>query len=250
MKRSLICTVAALVAALVIYSGGNAEERKTGHAGPTNGSTPPVSEGTGPITGKIVETMNSGGYTYILLENKGKKTWFAVPGMQATKGKTISLRPGAEMTNFKSTTLNRTFDHIIFSDGVPEAQKASQGHGSDGGKVGAAKSTEITKVKKADGPNAYTVAEAYKNIARLNNKNIAVRGKVVKVSEKIMGKNWIHLQDGTGDAGNGTNDLILTSAGLPAVGDVITAAGTLLKDKDFGSGYKYAVIIENAKISK
>jgi len=69
------------------------------------------------LSGKVVETMDSGGYTYICLEKNGKKTWVAVPQMKVVKGKSMSFRPGAEMTNFKSKTLNRTFDRIIFSEG-------------------------------------------------------------------------------------------------------------------------------------
>jgi hypothetical protein len=69
------------------------------------------------LSGKVVETMDSGGYTYALLEKKGKKTWVAVPQMKITKGQNISFQPGMEMENFKSKTLNRTFEKIIFSAG-------------------------------------------------------------------------------------------------------------------------------------
>lgn len=69
------------------------------------------------LSGKVVETMNSGGYTYVQLDNKGKKTWVAVPQMKVTKGKQMSFQPGAEMTNFESKTLKRKFDKIYFSAG-------------------------------------------------------------------------------------------------------------------------------------
>lgn len=69
------------------------------------------------LSGKVVETMDSGGYTYVLLENKGKKTWVAVPQMKVEKGKTMSFQPGMEMKNFESKTLKRKFDRIIFSGG-------------------------------------------------------------------------------------------------------------------------------------
>ncbi|TAL23339.1 MAG: hypothetical protein EPN94_09590 [Nitrospirae bacterium] len=70
------------------------------------------------LSGKVVETMDSAGYTYVCLEKKGKKTWVAVPQIKVTKGKNMSFQPGMEMTNFKSKTLNRTFDRIIFSGGA------------------------------------------------------------------------------------------------------------------------------------
>jgi hypothetical protein len=65
-----------------------------------------------------------------------------------------------------------------------------------------------------------------------------------------MGKNWIHLQDGSGNPSQGTHDLMVTSQDVSSVGDIVTVKGTLSKDKDFGEGYKYAVIVENARINK
>ena len=73
---------------------------------------------------------------------------------------------------------------------------------------------------------------------------------MVKVSAEIMGKNWIHLQDGSGDPSKGTNDIVVTSQELPSVGDTVTARGALSKDQDFGYGYNYPVIVEQASIKK
>ncbi len=98
------------------------------------------------------------------------------------------------------------------------------------------------------GANAYTVAEIYQKTAALNGKTVIVKGKVVKVSAGIMGMNWIHLQDGTGDPKNGSHNLVATSDDLPAKGDVVTMKGTITKDKDFGSGYKYSVIMEKGSV--
>lgn len=69
------------------------------------------------ISGKVVETMDSGGYSYVCLEKSGKKTWVAVPKTNVKKGQTMSFQPGAEMVNFESRTLKRKFDKIIFSAG-------------------------------------------------------------------------------------------------------------------------------------
>jgi hypothetical protein len=73
---------------------------------------------------------------------------------------------------------------------------------------------------------------------------------VVKFNGGILGTNWIHLQDGTGSAENGTNDLTVTTSGTASVGDVVTATGTLVTDKDFGAGYTYAVMLENAELTE
>ncbi|MBI5674384.1 MAG: DNA-binding protein [Nitrospirae bacterium] len=200
------------------------------------------------LTGKVIETMDSGGYTYVQIENSGKKTWVAVPSTKVVKGQSISFAPGAEMQDFKSKTMNRTFDRIIFSGGVVEQTGKGSETKSIVSQKNAVTATEKVKVEKASGTNAYTVAEIYKNGNKLENKKVIVKGTVVKVSAGVMKKNWIHIQDGSGDAKTGSNDLVMTSNDLPSVGDVVTASGTLYNNKDFGGGYKYAVIIENTSI--
>lgn len=113
-------------------------------------------------------------------------------------------------------------------------------------------STKASKVSvtKAAGANAYTVQEVFANSAKLDKKKVVVRGKVVKVSTGIMGKNWIHLQDGSGTEAKKDHDLVCTSQETAAAGDVITMSGVLAKNKDFGGGYKYSAIVENATIKK
>lgn len=118
--------------------------------------------------------------------------------------------------------------------------------GSESAKAPA--TSEPIKVEKAKGADAYTVSEAYEKAGKLDKKTVVVRGKVVKVSKGIMGKNWVHLRDGSGDPGKGTNNLVFTTQDDPKVGTVATAKGTLYKDKDFGAGYKYQVIVEEATV--
>lgn len=110
--------------------------------------------------------------------------------------------------------------------------------------------SEPIKVEKAKGADAYNVSETYEKAGKLDKKTVSVRGKVVKVSKGIMGKNWVHLRDGSGDSGKGTNNLVVTTQDDPKVGDVVTAKGTLSKDKDFGAGYLYKVIIEEATVKQ
>lgn len=206
------------------------------------------------LSGNVVETMNAGGYTYALIEKNGKKTWVAVPETKITVGRQVTFQPGQEMKEFTSKSLNRTFETIVFSGGVASETAADPGQKVDakhaGSKAAVVKSAEKISVEKARGPNSYTVAEIFSRSKKLNKKTALVKARVVKVSAGIMGRNWIHLQDGTGDASRGTSDLIATSQELPAVGDVITMKGIIYKDKDFGSGYKYTVIMENASIQK
>lgn len=205
------------------------------------------------IGGKVVETMDAGGYTYIAVERDGKKKWIAVPRCVVKVGEEVQVQPGLEMGQFTSKSLNRTFDNILFSGGLilsgeaadKEAQKKKAHESVPELKVDLAN----IKVEKAKGENAYTVAELYAKAAELNSKKIVVRGKVVKVSKGIMGKNWLHLRDGSGNAGEETNNLVVTTQDITLVGDTVTATGTLSKDKDFGGGYFYKIILEDTVLS-
>jgi hypothetical protein len=105
------------------------------------------------------------------------------------------------------------------------------------------------KVAKASGADARTVAEVFAQRTALKEKPVTIRGKVVKYNEGIMGRNWIHIRDGSGTAGK-DNDLTVTTTEKASVGDVVLVTGTVRVEKDFGAGYSYPVIIEDAKLSK
>ena len=252
MKRFLTVFTVSLVAALLctgVFASPKADSAAPGKQVPpakAEAKADPV------LSGKVVETMNAGGYTYVCLEKRGNKMWVAVPEMKVTVGQKIGFQPGMEMINFTSKSLNRTFERIIFSGGpltkagVEKAEPAKQG----AGKADSRPSGEKISVEKAAGPDAYTVSEIFVQKASLNNKSAVLRGKVVKVSLGIMGKNWMHLQDGTGDAEKGTHDFVVTSQDSAGVGDVVTVKGTVYVNKDFGAGYKYEVIMEEASIQR
>jgi hypothetical protein len=105
-------------------------------------------------------------------------------------------------------------------------------------------------VTKASAPNAKTVAEIWADRAQLDGKSVTLRGVVVKVNEGVMGKNWIHLQDGSGDDAQGTFDITVTSADMARAGDTVTITGTVRINKNVGAGYSYPVLIEDAKLSR
>lgn len=214
---------------------------------PAGGAAAPAVAGA-PLAGKIVETATSGGYTYICLEKDGKKTWAAIPATPVETGREVTLIPGMEMKNFESKGLKRTFESIYFSNGLATKAVETKGKSSPGSKSNVVVPAEKIAVEKATGSNAYSIAEIHQQKAKLDGKKVVVRGKVTKVAAGIMGKNWVHLQDGSGDADKGTHDLTMTTQDLPAAGDVVTATGTIRKNKDFGGGYKYEVIIEDGTL--
>lgn len=92
-----------------------------------------------------------------------------------------------------------------------------------------------------------TVAALHQNKASLAGQTIKAQGKVVKVNNNIMGRNFVHVQDGTGDANS--NDLLVTSKQTANVGDQVTISGVVTLNRDFGSGYSYPLLIEEASIT-
>jgi hypothetical protein len=218
----------------------------------------------GNATGKVLETMNSGGYTYINLQkNDGKSAWYAVPVSTVTVGSTITILAGVPMGEFYSKSLKQKFDNIVFSPGIASDKPGEvadklkdmahkgvdMSAGMKGGGAGEEPMGPI-KVEKAAGTDAYTVAELFGAKGPKAGNKVAVRGKVVKASSKIMGRTWLHLQDGSGDMDNKDNDLVVTSQGAATVGEVVTVHGTLARDKDFGAGYRFSVIVEDAEIAR
>ena len=103
---------------------------------------------------------------------------------------------------------------------------------------------KISNIKKVDG--GYTIEDCFKNKTTLDGKTVTIRGKVTKYNSGIMNKNWLHLQDGTGSAG--TNDIEVTTTTTAKVNDTIVVTGVIHYNKDIGSGYSFAGIIEDAKI--
>ena len=118
--------------------------------------------------------------------------------------------------------------------------------------AGAAKAVDVgnVKVPKATGPDARTVAEIVAKGAELKDKTVVVRGKVVKYTPDVLGKNWVHLRDGSGSASDGTNDVLVTTKDETKIGDVVLARGTVRTDVNLGSGYAYKVLVEEAKLQK
>lgn len=109
---------------------------------------------------------------------------------------------------------------------------------------------ENIKVPKASGPDARTVAEVVTKRIELKDKTVLVRGKVVKFTPEILNKNWMHLRDGSGSDSDNTNDVLVTTNDQAKAGDIVTIKGVVHIDKDFGSGYSYKVLIEEATLQK
>jgi hypothetical protein len=221
----------------------------------TAGAVPPVSQAApsgATVKGRILERLEAPPYTYFRLQIGQEEQWAAVPENSLKVGQDVTLANPMAMTNFESKSLKRNFPTILFANIAGDAptgtspgnvalQHAQTTKGPDVGD---------TRTPKATGADAKTVAETHAQKESLKEKTVSVRGKVVKFNAQILGRNWIHLRDGSGSADKGDHDLTVTTAETAAVGDVVTVRGILRLDKDFGSGYRYPVIIEDAKLQK
>ena len=197
------------------------------------------------VTGQVLEVKDVEVYTYLRLKTAQGETWAAVSRAPVKIGSTVTLENVNVMENFESKSLKKTFPSILFANlaGSGAAAATTDPHAS----MRKAEPIGPIKVAKAKGANAYTVAELFTQSTKLKDKPVRLAGKVVKVNNGIMGKNWIHLQDGTGAAD--ARDMLVTSTATAKVGDVVTAAGTLRNDRDFGAGYTYKVLLEDASLT-
>lgn len=212
---------------------------------------------------EVAEVIQGNTYTYIKAkENSGEK-WMAISKQEVQPGEVYYYSEGLPMQNFHSKEVDRTFDEIYFVSEISKTpiQKGAMGGMGSGamggmgamggdataqthqGKVGTEQNSSIA-VKKSASEN--TIAQVFANRDNYSGKEIEIKGVVVKVNKEVMGKNWIHIQDGTND--NGNFDLTITSTDLAEVNDEITVKGKIVLNKDFGYGYSYAVIMEDAKI--
>ena len=257
----LLAAIAA-IGLVLFFQARSADEA----AGPemTGGMPGPASGGGAAFaySGKVLETMNAGGYTYIYVDTGKEKVWAAGPETPVEQGSVVSFPAGMEMGDFHSDKLDRTFEKILFVAEIHSGAgggtagrapgAASPGTGSSGTmpeghpSVGDADAGDMD-FSGIDVPEGGTsIAGVYSGRSNLAGKNVRIRGRVVKFTGNVMGKNWAHIQDGSGAAG--ANDLTVTTSAVVNVGDVVLIEGRLVLDKDFGYGYKYEVLVEDATV--
>lgn len=242
MKRSTGCRYGATLAALVLCATVPLV------FGYENMATAPTASVKLAANAEVLETMDVGSYTYVRVkpEDSGE-IWAAGPRTEVKVGDRVDIATGALMKAFESKSLDRTFDEIYFVGSIEVLA------GSGAAEVAPAHlrtvveiSPDVGSIRKAD--DGFSIAELFTKRDQLAGEQVTVRGKVVKFTDGIMGRNWVHIQDGTGEAG--TNDLTVTTQDAVNVGDVVLVQGTATVDKDFGAGYRYDLIIEQASVNR
>lgn len=209
--------------------------------------TVPVSTDPTALKGTVLEVKEVESYTYLRLKTASGEVWAAITKAAVKTGDEVTLGKVTVMTNFESKSLNKTFPTIYFGSLAGAGSAMPAGHPVPATAMAA---PADVRVDKATGANARTVAEIVGQGAKLKDKPVVVRGKVVKYNPGIMGKNWIHLRDGTGSEAGNNNDILVTTLHEAKLGDVVTVKGVVRANKDFGGGYAYKVLVEDATLQK
>jgi hypothetical protein len=207
------------------------------------------------VAGPVRETMDAASYTYVRVETGTGDVWAAAPQFPVKIGERVVVPLEMPMQNFHSQSLNRDFPVIYFVSRIGregEAPAAGDAAPSLMASHGTGAPEAAEKIDPMAAPaGGTTVADLWSRRTALAGKTVTVRGKVVKFNGGILGKNWIHLQDGSGKASDKSNDITVTTGEdvVVRVGDTITVTGTVVLDKDFGAGYAYGTLIENGRLA-
>jgi hypothetical protein len=203
----------------------------------------------------VQEVIQVTSYTYLNVLEGEEKTWIAVPTMEAKIGEVYYYKGGVEMPDFQSTELNRTFNSVLFLGAITNANAVDPVNGivdpnapkekANPGKQPTRDRLELN-IEAVEG--GIRIATLFEHAEQYAGKSIKVVGEVTKFNPNIMGKNWIHFQDGT--AFDGAYDLMITSQENLSVGDVVVFEGIIALDKDFGAGYFFKVIMEDAVLKQ
>ncbi|MCK4494294.1 MAG: hypothetical protein KAU26_09570 [Methylococcales bacterium] len=211
--------------------------------------TPAVAESKAASThteGKVIDIINVTSYTYVQVQTKKSKVWVAAPTTDIKKGAVIRFSTKMPMENFHSDSIDKTFPIIYFVNRLTsdaDANKTASTKKSSPHTKTKSTGKKIVGIEKVK--NGKTITEIYAEKEALKTKIINIRGKVTRFSADIMGSNWLHVQDSSS-----TKDLTVTTKAKVAVGDIVIIEGKLSVNKDFGHGYVYPVIVEDAKITK
>jgi len=230
---------------LYATSGGNARTENTPPAAGQQRSHFSNEDIRDKLHGTVTEFMNAGGYTYVHIDTGTDKVWAAAPRTPVSRGSRVAISTRMPMTNFHSTALNRDFELIYFTDRITGDALSNSGTETLAPRDNTGKESPDTPVKGIQkAKDGKTIAEILKQKKALAGQSVRVRGKVVKYSARVLGKNWIHIRD------NSTGkDLAITTNDTARVGDIILANGKLALDRDFGYGYVYEVLLEDSTVT-
>lgn len=200
--------------------------------------------------GVAQEILHTSKYTYLRMDEEGQEKWIAIPKSEVEVGKTYYYRGGLKKNNFKSVEHDRVFETVYLVSGVSESPTMSSPGGSmaGGNPHGNMSNTESVELEGKIAPpqGGISIKELFDNRKKYEGQTVRVKGKCVKLNNMIMNRNWIHLQDGSLDDKN--IDLTITTTENVPLGAVVALEGKITLNKDFGAGYKYDIIMEEARL--
>lgn len=194
----------------------------------------------------VKEVIQATSYTYLNVEEDNETYWIAINKGDYNVDDVLYYDNGMIMHDFESKDLGRTFEHIFFIQDIRDQPTIPGSSPEPSMEQSQPQKPTLEKMDISIDPAAggITIGDLYANKDSYKDKTVKIKGQVTKFNPNIMNKNWIHIQDGTADAGN--FDLTITTDQIVNVGDVVTFVGKIALDKDFGAGYTYEVIMEEA----
>ncbi|NNL90857.1 MAG: hypothetical protein HKO66_01360, partial [Saprospiraceae bacterium] len=215
-----------------------------------NDATSPTSKATHSQSGndvhivEVLEVLPTEKYVYLNVKEIGQDKkeddlfWIASLKQEVQIGEKYTYKGGLLKTNFESKEHNRIFDKVYLVSNLIPLNGAKQAA------VKKPKSTAPTSNQNVDVEGSITIADLIKNADKYEGQTVQLSGTCKKINPNIMNRNWIHLIDGTMD----DYDLVITSNTMVPEGHFVTLKGTLNRNVDFGAGYTYDIIIENAEL--
>lgn len=195
----------------------------------------------------VKEVLQTTQYTFIRTSEDGQDHWFAAPSMDARIGTVYYYDQGKKVTNFESRELNRVFDEITLLVDIYDADSGNKQNAEEKDETHTATiNNERVEISVEPALDGIPLATLIKNKKSYKNKRVKIRGMVTKFNPSIMGKNWVHIQDGT--EYKGAFDLTITTQEVVNTGDIVTFEGKIALDRDFGFGYYYELLMEEGKI--
>jgi len=194
----------------------------------------------------VEEILNTPKYTYLNVSEEGEKFWIAIPRKEVDKGGTYYYRGGLKKTNFKSVEHDRVFETVYL---VSDVSKEPNMIGFSGGNPSEnlSNTTPDDHNKKIEPPpGGITIAELFANRKKYDGQTVRIKGRCIKLNNMIMNRNWIHLQDGS--TKDDKLDLTITTTENVPLGAIVAFEGKISLNKDFGAGYKYEIIMEDAQL--
>ncbi len=198
----------------------------------------------------VTQTTPATRYSVMEVNEKDSKYWISTSPIDVKVGDTLYYTDALKQMNFEVKELDKVFDELFLVNDISKTlntnTQAMQGEMKHPNTQTGFNSD--IQIELPEG--AVSIANVFDNPDSYVGKVVKLKGKVTKFNEAILSTNWIHIQDGTGDKQKNNFDITITTKDAAAVGDVIVIEGILNKDVDFGSGYKYNLIVQDATIKE